>query len=227
MSDVPANNQDTTKDPPQGGISPAQKAEPQSPAQQSSAHKREHSWLEKFAVAFAALAFGASAWQGWVARDTEKRQFRAYIHPVIDRESVDLNQSPMKWTYILKNFGQTPACHVRTSGRLFVGPLAFAVSKKPEVINHYGTEPSYCLAPQEEHRITLYFSLNHTERALSAAEKDSIKWGAAELLFSHGTIYYDDIFDQPHITDFMTFFGGFETVRDGKMDWTPEGNGVH
>jgi hypothetical protein len=121
----------------------------------------------------AAVATGAAAiftgWQAWVANDTEHRQLRAYIHPVIDRESVDLDQSPMKWTYILKNFGQTPACHVRTSGRLFVGPLAFAVDKKPEVINHYGTEPRYCLAPQEEHRITLYFSLNHTERALSAA----------------------------------------------------------
>jgi hypothetical protein len=41
------------------------------------------------------------------------------------------------------------------------------------------------------------------------------------MLFAHGTIYYDDIFDDPHVTDFRTEFSG---AKSGTMDWSPEGN---
>ena len=162
-----------------------------------------------------------------ISKDAEHRQLRAYLHPVIDIELVDLDKNPMEWTYVLKNFGLTPACHVRTSGQLYVGPRDFAMVKKPEVINHSGAEPNYCVAPQEGHRITLYFSINHPARFLSDDEKDRIKWGAAEMLFSHGTIYYDDVFGDPYVTDFRTYFGGNESMQSGKMDWTPEGNDTH
>jgi hypothetical protein len=159
-----------------------------------------------------------------ISKDTEHHQLRAYLHPVIDRSDVDINKNPLEWKYVLKNFGATPACHVRTSGQIFPGPIEYGLGKKPDVINHWGIEPKYCIAPQEEHTITLHMSPGNNSPALTGDQKELIKWGVTLLLYAHGSIYYDDIFGAPHVTDFRTYFGGNETLSSGKMDWSPEGN---
>jgi hypothetical protein len=206
---------------------------PESPAKKAKRGGDEKHALDYATAVFAfiaATATGAAAiftgLQAWTAKDTETKQLRAYLLPVIDRESIDLDQNPLEWTYILKNFGQTPACHVRTSGQLAVEIPAWGLGEKPDVINHWGIEPNYCLGPQQEYRVLLKFSYTRPA-SLSDNEKDLIKWGAALYLFSHGTIYYDDIFGQPHVTDIRTFFGGNVAMRTGKMDWAPVGNGTH
>ncbi len=192
-------------------------------------------WLD-YATAFLVLlaaatgiaAAGFSAWQAWIARDNEHRQLRAYLHPVIDEDEgdkVDLEKNPMEWTFSIKNFGQTPACHVRSSGQLFAGAPAFGLMPKPEHINQWGVEPKYCIAPQEKHRITFQLSrFSHSTVALSQQDKDQIRWGFLKLLYAHGTILYDDIWGAAHVTNFRTAFGGGDSMRSGKMDWALEGN---
>jgi hypothetical protein len=216
---------------PQAALSRPPIDQPKPSRKQTQSDQNEKHWLDYAIGAFAFLAGigGISAaifsgWQAWIASDNEHRYLRAYLHPIIDDEPVDLDKDPIEWTYWLKNYGLTPACHVRTSGQLFPSTLDFALDKKPDLINHYGTEPSYCVAPQEKHRIVLYLSINHPDRKLSDSEKDMIKWGAALQLFAHGTIYYDDVWNDPHVTDYRTQFGGNLAMRTGKMDWSPEGN---
>jgi hypothetical protein len=87
----------------------------------SGPHKRKHSWVECFAILIAAMAFFASAWQGWVARDTERHSLRAYLgadYGSFRLSCVGCNKDEAKRTYgtrvgyFLKNFGLTPAQHV-------------------------------------------------------------------------------------------------------------------
>jgi hypothetical protein len=77
LPNEPDNNQDCAEQPTARRLVTTKNANPHSPEKAKPAEKRKHSWLEKFAVFFAALAFMASSYQGWVARDTEKRQLRA------------------------------------------------------------------------------------------------------------------------------------------------------
>ena len=106
------------------------------PGKDSGAQKRKHTGLEIFAVFFAALAVGATACQGLIARDQEKRQLRAYLafdpnggietydgkqfgmhfncpHPDPKNPSInDCREVKDSVDMMIRNFGATPALHI-------------------------------------------------------------------------------------------------------------------
>jgi hypothetical protein len=164
--------------------------------------------------------------QAGVAKETERNQLRAYVLPVFGPfTQSDLSQNPLMLMYKPKNFGLTPAYHVRTSGQLMVAPFFFGFIPKPPhkmITHHGGIEQSYYLAPQGTSEIFLYLS-GHPP-LLSDDEKAAIINGKDWLLYAVGTIFYDDIFGQPHTTDFRLQFGGEESIRLGGLRTSKEGN---
>jgi hypothetical protein len=87
-------------------------------------HKAEDAkkhWLEYATASFALIAaIGAitaaifAGYQGWIARDTEIQQLRAYIAiSMATRMNIDTE----KTQFTLDNFGQTPAKNVRIVGQ--------------------------------------------------------------------------------------------------------------
>lgn len=138
MDKVSTQDQNGTDKPSADGIGPSKNAKPATPDNKHGTDKRKHTWLEKFAVVFAALAFGASAWQGWIIRDQEKRQLRAYLafHPNAGIETNDGKQFGVHFNCLhpdptnpsvndcregkdsadimIRNFGVTPALHPET-----------------------------------------------------------------------------------------------------------------
>ncbi len=108
MSDKTTDNQNNRDNEYEDAPIVAKQEHPHTEKQTSSTPHRKHTWVEKFAVAFAALAFFASAWQGWVARDSEKRQLRAYVYAIPSVSNFAVGQSAIV-QITLKNGGLTPA----------------------------------------------------------------------------------------------------------------------
>lgn len=93
----------------------SQNPNPQPSEERHPAANRKHSWLERFAVSFAFLAFCAAAYQGYISRDSEHRQLRAYVSLVpgdIDNFGIPDKQ---KFTFYRKNTGLTPAYDIVVS----------------------------------------------------------------------------------------------------------------
>jgi len=108
LSKPPKNNQN-----PRGRPLPPHAVPDNSDRSVEHEHRGEkRRWLEGFAVLFAALAFGAASYQGWVTRDSEKRQLRAYVG-VIPGDIENFGVPGKEESIIIrKNYGQTPAYDV-------------------------------------------------------------------------------------------------------------------
>jgi len=200
LSDAPDNNQSDTEKPAQGNICPTKDAEPKPPEQQATSHKRKHTWLEKFAVFFAGLAFGASVWQGWVARDTEKRSLRAYVFLVPDNEvTVDVFPSKTAIGQIevnVRNSGQTPAYDV-------VANSWVALEEWPPPSDFKYTGPP---DPKGDSRLILApGGVQHyhtgTARPFTDQEWQEIEAGTKSF-YVYGSITYTDAFGYPRYTNF-------------------------
>ena len=75
-------------------------------------HRDAHDWVTLFILTLslvtAACAAGFAGWQGWVARDQERRSLRAYVNlSIVPSPSLDEEGQPT-FTFKLENMGQTP-----------------------------------------------------------------------------------------------------------------------
>ncbi|HEX3915530.1 MAG TPA: hypothetical protein VHW71_18680 [Steroidobacteraceae bacterium] len=202
MEDVPTEDEGGTQGPAAQGVCPAENATPEPEKEHSGAHKRKHTWLEIFAVCFAALAFIASAWQGWVMRDQEKRQLRAYV--MADRASITVDASNNVHVIVdFRNSGLTPAYDFTGSGCLYLG--GFALQNNTIVFEDSLPEPKVeesvrtrsMVSPnggiRQKKQFPFCDARSAQTRPLTSGERERLSKGTAALYaYGHGS--YVDAF---------------------------------
>jgi hypothetical protein len=189
-------------------------AKPQSPDKRNGAGKRHRSWLEIFAVFFAALAFFAAGYQGWVIRDSEQRQLRAYVGLVpggIDNFDDIKNQH---FVFIRKNYGQTPAYDVALTelgeSVLLNGqplPVPMEIGQPPEILRGGVT-----LFPTGE------LPMNVIGVMLAKEQIDRVLNDINLRFIYAGTIKYRDAFDNTHFTNFCWMYKK-DAMNAKDVDW--------
>jgi hypothetical protein len=104
----PHRSQDTPKGSPPPP--PPKEVEPEPPHDRGF-EKRKH-WTDYLAVGLAALVLITTGYQGWVARNSEQHQLRAYVGLIPG--DIDNFGDPklQKFEFVRKNYGQTPAYDV-------------------------------------------------------------------------------------------------------------------
>lgn len=163
------------------------------------AQHRKHTWLEKFAVTFAALAFLAAGYQGWVARDTEKRSLRAYVGGTGEiKFKEETLFSPTQISLSIQNYGETPATDVKIFGNWYDTapgkelPDDFAFSETHECPEGEGVAVLYPKTP-------IPAQMPSCEKAVADRAKRVFMSGT---LYLYGHIEYRDVFSERHVSTF-------------------------
>jgi type II secretory pathway pseudopilin PulG len=170
---------------------------------------RKH-WLDYATGMFAFLAAlgGITAavltgWQGWVARDTEHRELRAYVGVTKAAIESMVAGHPSVLSVAVRNFGVTPAYSVGI--------------KAVETILPRRADNTYSLRPYRQvplgsfntlfPKITEYAIVGSSRHSMPLTERDirNLASGRDVLLF-YGSIYYRDAFKGAHRTDFCYSF---------------------
>jgi hypothetical protein len=176
------------------------------------------------AVAEAKRQADAAEDQVNVAKDTEKRQLRAYIGVVSPPDNQRINPFFLPIVPIVRlnarNFGQTPAYKVTYVARLDIRdhPLPKDTDYTVEAIE--GFNP-----------VTIFpgvFDMGEiklvAKRPLNATEIASIQGGKTKRLYAWGTVNYRDVFDAPHYTEFCIGFFNL-TITDIQFEPCDEHSG--
>lgn len=147
-------------------------------------------------VAFFAL--GTTLWQAYISKDTENRQLRAYVSPVIVSDHPD-----DIGRFNLKNFGQTPASQVtvnRAMQELTLGPDGMAsLKKKADGLGIVDTTPDKTVFQGD--------SIQWEIGADSGLQGKHVLWDQSpeKILVTVGHVVYHDVFDKEHETSFCFF----------------------
>jgi type II secretory pathway pseudopilin PulG len=218
---------------PSAGLSDNEIHEEKADAELLKLERAEKDWLDYLVAFFAFIAsLGAIAaalvasYQGWVARDTEKRQLRAYVF----LESVQTantddragnNQYPdLSATIVFKNFGQTPAYNVRHSSS-----LRFADYPPPATVFVYDRETHPIivdtLGPQGGARNVIRSS---EADSMSAIERKQLMKAQTKAIYVFGKIDYEDAFGVGRCTSYRFMVGGNSGVLGGDMLRMDSGN---
>jgi hypothetical protein len=199
---------------------------------QPNPHHRKHTWVEKIAVAFAALAFGASAWQGYVARDTESRQLRAYLGvdhievvccKIIDEQRRAGFVTANSIKIFVKNSGQTPASDVRVRALYAEYPYD---DPFPQNINF--TAPQSSGPPGIFPFIEASFYMLAGQVRFFNSPAEPIATMRIQERLSYGVIYghveFTDAFNARRIVNFCRIYR-ITTVADDEFGECPQHNG--
>ena len=168
----------------------------------------------------AAIALGVAAlgvWQALAARDTARRQLRAYISvwpgvtPHLDSDWTDA-------TIVVKNQGLTPAFALDHAITLLMIdypelPLADVMGAADKMFGR----KSFVLAPGTEITLPL-------RTVLSDDEKHETEDGTHKRLCAIGEIRYADAFGKRHFTRFCFAYGGASIIASGQMQMAEKGN---
>jgi hypothetical protein len=166
------------------------------------ANERNHTLLEKIAFIVAVLAAAGTAYQAWIAGDTEKRSLRAYV--VIGATTPDpivIGKIP-KIRTTFQNVGQTPVYHgawtsgVQVANAASEGieqamPCADVMNKQESRKWFFGKE----IYPYQE----------RGGKPFTDFELSSFNSGTQSVFFT-GRFCYGDIFGKIHFTDFCMFW---------------------
>jgi len=185
---------------------------PQARSQKTKPEKRKRPLVEIFAVAIAVIAAAAAFWQGWIARDTEKRQLRAYVAMLKGIVAPGFSASATHIAFAYRNFGQTPAYHVHVRYCRDVIPMPPPPDRIIPISNcATGTNVAdTILFPQIEVTppITVAPPLSEQEISSVSGRQSYIAW--------YGTFEYSDIFRAKLTTEFcMIMYLMFE--QDGHL----------
>jgi hypothetical protein len=160
--------------------------------------RAEKDWLDYMVAFFAFVAsLGAIAaalvasYQGWVARDTEKRQLRAYVFlESVQAASMDGDTNrDLSATVVFKNFGQTPPYNVEHRSKLKFADyppsgtvFAYDHERPPITVDTLG--------PQGGARNVI----RPSEAGLSMSERRRLMKAHAKAIYVFGKIDYEDAF---------------------------------
>jgi hypothetical protein len=152
-----------------------------------------------------------------IAKDTAKRQLRAYVVVKAGRlENVAAGGRP-KAVVTIKNFGQTPAYNSRQSS--VMGFDRFPPMLEPPAESPADRAlPDHPLGPGGE----MYANAS-MQRALQQVQIDDIPRGEFALSVV-GKILYVDAFGHEQTTRYRLFCGGAQGINDGQMSATEHGN---
>lgn len=156
-----------------------------------------------FIIIVAIKAFLETRRAANIADDAEKRQLRAYVSTTA--KSVD-NFNTVRNVIIrlaLKNFGQTPAYHVRICGwaSIFSYPMD-ANYKFPECA-YVPNEVTMTAFPQAEYNPDV-----DKLGVLTPTETASVADGTKARIGVYGTTWYTDAFGAEHVTHFCHLYNG-------------------
>ena len=178
------------------------------------------SW-KKIGFGVAVLAVIATAWQAYVANDSEKRSLRAYmgLHAPADGQIVSNFAPPARASFHLipKNHGQTPAY--------------FATQEIGSGVYSYPLPKTFAYPIEEvatlPNRLTIFpgdldsAGINSTwNRPLTADEFASIKDASTNRLYTWGTIKYKDAFGYWHYTNFCWSFCDITSTQSQRAPCT-------
>jgi hypothetical protein len=168
----------------------------------------------------------------WItADDSEKRSLRAYVMPF----QMALKLTPdnhVSATVIIKNFGQTPARHFRGWDCLAVRDF---VTKDAHLVDPTDLPPwpnsdklsSLTLAQGDTTTVSpVYFCDGNDgpiNRILTTDEVASVR-GNSKAIYIYGNIKYDDVFGNPHWTNYRRLSSGRFGLGDGTLINAEEGN---
>jgi hypothetical protein len=161
---------------------------------------------------YTALTFiiaGASIWQGWVARDTEKRQIRAYAFPTpIGINNFSVDSSPTGGVNV-RTMGQTPAYKVR--GQVGIKPMPYPLSNETDlwISNTKQIQNSTFISPTNT--FILKVAVDGT---LTRQQVDAINSGNALRLYVWGRVDYEDVFANSHWFTFCYSYDGRSITID-------------
>jgi hypothetical protein len=134
----------------------------------------------------------------FISRDTEKRQLRAYVTP--SNIKSDGTGSVLNIGFTVENFGQTPAknCSIRGDAKVLPFPLPHryifqipnAPFKQKTRVDPKIVSPSF---------VEMKYVLSDAHGVEILANDSSNR------IYMFGVITYEDIFNDPHITNFCYF----------------------
>jgi hypothetical protein len=196
--------------------------------------KAEKDWFD-YAVGFFAFVASVGAiaaalvasYQGWVARDTEKRQLRAYVflesvHTTKINDEITSNDPNrgLSATIIFKNFGQTPAYNVWHLSSLKVAdfpapPTVFVHDPEKHPI------PMDTLGPQGGTQSVVQPS---KPDSTSGTEGKQPLRAQTKAIYVFGKIDYEDAFGVKRCTRYRFMVGGNADSRGSDMLRVDTGN---
>ena len=209
-------SENTDKPPPQAVLPLSAAAHNEAGQDGNHGKKAKHSWVEKLAVFFAFLAFLASGWQGYVARDTEKRQLRAYVSIDFDGWQGIPDKIPLGAKLSFTNHGSTPA-------RYFKRFTAISILPYP-LPDHFKFPESV----EDSDQATTIFTTIKSDAGWTKASRiySSSEWTeitntlSSKRAYVYGYVLYTDVFGFDHHTYFCAFVHP-ETIKrnpDGSID---------
>jgi hypothetical protein len=163
------------------------------------------------AVCTAFLALGLTAWQAYIANDSEKRQLRAYVgvHQV---GFMGLDGSgPIGVGFSFINQGQTPAQNFNLIGIIdllpYPLPIGYVLPKPPDRPRQDGVIFSNEAQP-------IIGWTWQRDKIDSSTKKEIVSVNPNREIYAHGVATYDDVFNEHWRTEFCLFLNPSSFVRD-------------
>ena len=134
-----------------------------------------------------------------ISRDTEKRQLRAYVSPVLKSGGAFTeNESAIEIT--IENFGQTPAKNCFENGEIKILPYPLPKGYVFKNSFKHNAESYSSIYPKADNAIIGWLKAG---RAFTKAEIEEITSNNSHRrAYAFGTLTYADIFNESHFTNF-------------------------
>lgn len=143
-----------------------------------------------------------------IAQNTARRQLRAYMVPASGTLTRLENGAGFILSVAVRNCGATPALNVRSMGETFAAPYPLQEDRPHPVP---GDGHSVTIGGGCEMTCAFRLFTESPELALAAVERGEMGF------WIQGTVTYEDIFGEPHATQFRWVMGGRLTGSGGVM----------
>lgn len=152
-----------------------------------SMHRAQNFRIDILALVIASIAAVSSAWQGFVARDTEEKQLRAYVSARANHIYAFSDKIPVEIKVALQNHGDTPANDIKVTANIAV--LPFPIKEGFSFPTETNTARSVStLHPDQVIEARPNRVLTTEQIATVVANKDA-------RVYVYGTVFYKTIFD--------------------------------
>lgn len=173
--------------------------------------------VDWIALVVSVVAAGFTGLQWIDARDTAKRDLRAYV--AIEPQDIGLLTAEVPvWTRSrLINFCKTPALHVRHVAVYKVLPNSLPENFRFEYPPDEKDDSPFVLHPTQSRD-----SERHAINALTTTEVEKLR-SDRYALYAYGIVSYEDIFGEPHKSTYCIYVKGSSVVRAREQQQTGQG----